>query len=62
MENKAKTFKIGCHLSTEGGYRAMGERILSIGGNTFQYFTKNPRGGAFGYGGRYLYPRAEGGG
>lgn len=44
MENTEKTFKIGCHLSTEGGYRAMGERILSIGGNTFQYFTKNPRG------------------
>lgn len=38
-------FKIGCHLSTEGGYRAMGERILSIGGKTFQYFTKNPKGG-----------------
>lgn len=38
-------FKIGCHLSTEGGYLAMGERILSAGGNTFQYFTKNPKGG-----------------
>lgn len=36
---------IGCHLSTEGGYLAMGKRILSIGGNTFQYFTKNPKGG-----------------
>ena len=46
MENESKRFKIGCHLSTEGGYRAMGERILSIGGNTFQYFTKNPRGRA----------------
>jgi len=38
-------FKIGCHLSTEGGYFSMGERILSVGGNTFQYFTKNPKGG-----------------
>ncbi|MBE6541536.1 MAG: deoxyribonuclease IV [Ruminococcaceae bacterium] len=38
-------FKIGCHLSTEGGYLSMGKRILSIGGNTFQYFTKNPKGG-----------------
>lgn len=38
-------FKIGCHLSTEDGYLAMGERILSVGGNTFQYFTKNPKGG-----------------
>lgn len=38
-------FKIGCHLSTEGGYLSMGKRILSVGGNTFQYFTKNPKGG-----------------
>lgn len=38
-------FKIGCHLSTEGGYLSMGERILSVEGNTFQYFTKNPKGG-----------------
>lgn len=36
---------IGCHLSTEGGYRSMGERIASVGGDTFQYFTKNPKGG-----------------
>ncbi len=35
---------IGCHLSTEKGYTAMGEQILAMGGNTFQYFTKNPRG------------------
>ena len=35
---------IGCHLSLEGGYQSMGERILSIGGSTFQFFTKNPRG------------------
>lgn len=42
---RACMFKIGCHLSTEGGYLAMGERILSAGGNTFQYFTKNPKGG-----------------
>lgn len=38
-------FKIGCHLSTEGGYLQMGKRILSVGGNTFQFFTKNPKGG-----------------
>ena len=37
-------FNIGCHLSVEGGYEAMGKRILSIGGDTFQFFTKNPRG------------------
>lgn len=38
-------FKVGCHLSTEGGYLAMGRQILSIGGNTFQFFAKNPKGG-----------------
>ena len=37
-------FYIGCHLSVEGGYEAMGRRALSIGANTFQFFTKNPRG------------------
>ncbi len=37
-------FLIGCHLSLEGGYRSMGERILGAGGNTFQFFTKNPKG------------------
>lgn len=37
--------KIGCHLSTEGGYLSMGERIASVNGDTFQYFTKNPKGG-----------------
>ena len=37
-------FYIGCHLSIEGGYEAMGRRALSIGANTFQFFTKNPRG------------------
>ena len=35
---------IGCHLSVEGGYEAMGRRALSIGADTFQFFTKNPRG------------------
>ena len=38
------TFLIGCHLSLEGGYRSMGERILFVEGNTFQFFTKNPKG------------------
>ncbi len=37
-------FYIGCHLSVEGGYEAMGRRAVSIGANTFQFFTKNPRG------------------
>lgn len=38
-------FKIGCHLSASKGYASMAKEILSIGGNTFQYFTRNPRGG-----------------
>ena len=36
---------IGCHLSASKGYRHMGEEALSIGANTFQYFSRNPRGG-----------------
>ena len=40
------TFKIGCHLSTSKGFLNMGKEIISLGGNTFQFFTRNPRGGA----------------
>ena len=40
------TFKIGCHLSSAGGYLAMGRTAESIGANVFQFFTRNPRGGA----------------
>ena len=36
---------IGCHLSTTKGYAAMGRDALSIGANTFAFFTRNPRGG-----------------
>lgn len=39
-------FYLGCHLSSSGGYLAMGETAVSINANTFQYFTRNPRGGA----------------
>ena len=35
---------IGCHLSSAKGYLHMGKEALSIGANTFQYFTRNPRG------------------
>ncbi len=35
---------IGCHLSSSKGYEAMGKQALSIGANTFQYFSRNPRG------------------
>jgi len=37
--------KIGCHLSSSKGYYAMGKTALSINANTFQFFTRNPRGG-----------------
>ncbi len=40
------SFKIGCHLSSAGGYLAMGQTAESIGANVFQFFTRNPRGGA----------------
>ena len=39
-------FYIGCHLSSSGGYAAMGKEALRIGANTFQFFTRNPRGGS----------------
>ena len=35
---------IGCHLSSSKGFKNMGEDALSIGANTFQFFTRNPRG------------------
>ena len=38
--------KIGCHLSSSGGYLAMAQTAESIGANVFQFFTRNPRGGA----------------
>ena len=36
---------IGCHLSTTKGYENMGQEAIKVGANTFQYFTRNPRGG-----------------
>lgn len=39
-------FKIGCHLSSSKGCTAMGKEAVKIGANTFQFFTRNPRGGA----------------
>ena len=38
-------FVIGCHLSSSGGYLAMGKEAVRIGANCFQFFTRNPRGG-----------------
>ena len=36
---------IGWHLSAAKGFLAMGKTALSIGADTFQFFTRNPRGG-----------------
>lgn len=38
--------RIGCHLSSSKGFLAMAETAESIGATTFQFFTRNPRGGA----------------
>lgn len=38
-------FNIGCHLSASKGFMHMGEEALSIGADTFQFFSRNPRGG-----------------
>ena len=35
---------IGCHLSSSKGFAAMGRQALELGANTFQFFTRNPRG------------------
>ncbi|MBQ3124264.1 MAG: deoxyribonuclease IV [Clostridia bacterium] len=37
---------IGCHLSSSKGYLEMAKNAVSINANTFQFFTRNPRGGA----------------
>ncbi len=39
-------FYIGCHLSSSGGFYKMGETALKLNANTFQFFLRNPRGGA----------------
>ena len=36
---------IGCHLSSAKGYEAMAKEAEKIEANTFQFFTRNPRGG-----------------
>ena len=36
---------IGCHLSASKGFENMGLESLKIDANTFQFFTRNPRGG-----------------
>lgn len=36
---------IGCHLSISNGFHKAALDAISIGANTFQFFTRNPRGG-----------------
>lgn len=42
---RSDMFTIGCHLSCAKGYTKMAKDAASIGANTFQFFTRNPRGG-----------------
>ncbi len=37
---------LGCHLSSADGFRGLARDAVSIGANVFQFFTRNPRGGA----------------
>lgn len=46
MKEGTKMLYIGCHLSASKGFLAMGKEAVKIGANTFQFFTRNPRGGA----------------
>lgn len=39
-------FYVGCHISSSGGYMAMGRRAAAVGAGSFAFFTRNPRGGA----------------
>ncbi|HOF75217.1 MAG TPA: deoxyribonuclease IV [Bacteroidales bacterium] len=43
--SKTSDFRIGCHLSASEGYLSMAKTAVQIGANTFQFFTRNPRGG-----------------
>lgn len=46
IERNDSMLYIGCHLSSSGGFMAMGRQAAEIGANTFAFFTRNPRGGA----------------
>ena len=45
MSDTGSSLTIGCHLSIAKGFAAAARDAVSIGGNTFQFFTRNPRGG-----------------
>ena len=38
-------FNLGCHLTSSKGYENMAREAIKINANTFQFFTRNPRGG-----------------
>ena len=45
MQKTNHTLHIGCHLSSAGGYLAMGKAAVNLDANVFAFFTRNPRGG-----------------
>lgn len=45
MQKTNHTLQIGCHLSSAGGYLAMGKAATKLDANVFAFFTRNPRGG-----------------
>ena len=38
-------FNLGCHLTSSKGYENMAREAIKINADTFQFFTRNPRGG-----------------
>ena len=44
MQDMSEKIKLGCHLSSSRGFLHMGKEAVSIGADTFQFFTTNPRG------------------
>ena len=45
MQKTNHTIHIGCHLSSAGGYLAMGKAAVNLDADVFAFFTRNPRGG-----------------
>lgn len=45
MQNKNHALHIGCHLSSAGGFLAMGKAATKLDADVFAFFTRNPRGG-----------------
>lgn len=44
FNGEVKMLNIGCHLSSSKGFKHMGKEALNIEANTFQFFSRNPRG------------------